>query len=70
MQAMRNTKERKWMTKKDVMRYLSISQRCLENWVNQGIVRSYRIGGRVFFDQFEIDEDITKSRSGESQNRN
>ncbi len=57
-------KERKWLAKKDAVRYLSISQRTIENWVNQGIVRAYRLGGRVFFDQFELDEDILNSRSG------
>lgn len=57
-------KERKWLAKKDAVRYLSISQRCIENWVNRGIIRAYRLGGRVFFDQFELDEDILNSRSG------
>lgn len=60
----KETKERKWLAKKDATRYLSISQRTIENWVNQGIVRAYRLGGRVFFDQFELDEDILNSRSG------
>jgi|GEM_PF-4555466 len=59
-------KERKWLVKKDAVRYLSISQRTIENWVNQGIVRSYRLGGRVFFDQNELDEDISCSRSGKN----
>lgn len=57
-------KDRKWLAKKDAVRYLSISQRTIENWVNQGIVRAYRLGGRVFFDQFELDEDILRSRNG------
>jgi excisionase family DNA binding protein len=57
-------KERKWLAKKDAVRYLSISQRTIENWVNQGIVRAYRLGGRVFFDQYELDADIANSRNG------
>lgn len=55
-------KERKWLTKKDAIRYLHISTRTIENWVRDGIIRSYRLGGRIFFDQNELDEDITKGR--------
>ena len=44
------------------MRYLFISQRTIENWVNDGIIKSYQLGGRIFFDQFELDEDIANSR--------
>ena len=58
-------KERKWLSKKDAMRYLSISQRCIENYVNNGFLRAYRLGGRIFFDQYELDEDITKSRTNQ-----
>jgi len=64
MKTTNEKKERKWLSKKDAVRYLSISQRTIENWVNQGIVRAYRLGGRVFFDQFELDEDILGSRTG------
>ncbi len=38
------------------MRYLSVSQRTVENWVSSGLIRCYRLGGRVFFDQDEIDQ--------------
>jgi excisionase family DNA binding protein len=63
MHQSKEKKERKWLAKKDAMRYLSISQRTIENWVNEGLLRSYRLGGRIFFDQYEIDEDIVISRS-------
>ncbi len=55
-------KERKWMGKKDLMRYLSISKRTVENWMSQGTIRYYRMGGKIFFDQYEIDEDISTNR--------
>jgi excisionase family DNA binding protein len=54
--------ERRWLIKKDAMRYLKISQRTIENWVNQGVIKSYQLGGRIFFDQNEIDQDIANSR--------
>lgn len=62
-------KERKWLTKKDAMRYLYISQRTIENWVNLGIIKSYQLGGRIFFDQFELDEAILTSRSGKNNRK-
>ncbi len=64
MSQIKDNKERRWLTKKDATRYLSISTRCIENWVSQGVIRSYRLGGKVFFDQFEIDQDILASRNG------
>ncbi len=62
-QAEKPNKERKWMNKKDLMRYLSISKRTVENWIGMGIIRYYRVRGKVFFDQNEIDEDIIGKRS-------
>jgi excisionase family DNA binding protein len=56
--------ERKWLVKKELMRYLSISQRTVENWANQGIIKAYKLGGRVYFDQFELDETMLRSRFG------
>ncbi len=60
-------KERKWLPKKDAIRYLHISQRTIENWVNLGIICSYQLGGRIFFDQFELDEAILRSRFGNNK---
>lgn len=54
-QVQKLTKERKWMGKKELMRYLSISKRTVENWMSMGIIRYYRVRGKVFFDQNEID---------------
>ena len=57
-------KERFWLIKKEAISYLKISQRTIENYVNQGILRSYILGGRVYFDKYEIDEDIIRFRGG------
>ena len=57
-------KERLWLIKKEAISYLKISPRTIENYVNQGILRSHRLGGRVYFDKFEIDEDIVRFRGG------
>ena len=47
---------------KDALFYFSISQRTIELWVNQRMARVCRLVGRVFFGQFELDEDILGSR--------
>ena len=59
----KSSKDRKWLGKKDLMRYLSISKRTVENWMGQGIIRYYRLGGKIYFDQYEIDEDIRIGRN-------
>lgn len=66
-QIQKPTKERKWMGKKELMRYLSISKRTVENWMSMVIIRYYRVRGKVFFDQNEIDEDITQKPSSSNE---
>ena len=51
----------KWLTKKELTRYLPISLRSIENYVKQGIFKSYRIGGKILFNIAEIDEAIQGS---------
>ena len=55
-------KESKWSLQKDALFYFSISQRTIEPWVNQCMAKVCRLVGRVFFGQFELDEDILGSR--------
>lgn len=50
----------KWLTKKDLTRYLPISIRTVENYVKQGIFKAYKIGGRVLFNKDEIDKVIAQ----------
>jgi excisionase family DNA binding protein len=51
----------KWLTKKELTRYLPISLRSIENYVKQGIFKAYRIGGKILFNIAEIDEAIQGS---------
>lgn len=53
--------ELKWLPKKDAMRYLSVCQRTIENWSNQGLIEPHLLGGRVYFDRFELDNAIRNS---------
>lgn len=51
----------KWLTKKDLTRYLPISMRSIENYVKRGLFTAYRIGGKVLFNREEIDNTILNS---------
>ena len=52
------TVESKWLTKKDLTRYLPISIRTIENYVKQGYLKAYKIKGRVLFNRDEVDKMI------------
>jgi hypothetical protein len=51
----------KWLTKKDLSRYLPISLRSIENYVKKGIFIAYRLGGKILFDIAQIDAAIQNS---------
>jgi len=53
-----NSPGTKWLTKKDAMQYLSLSKRGIENHTSSGVLRYYKLKGRVYFDRDELDEDI------------
>lgn len=54
--------EPKWLTKKEAMQYLKISQRTIENYFNQGVLVAYRLGGKIFLDKNQIDQTISMSK--------
>ncbi len=51
----------KWLTKKDLSRYLPISLRSIENYVKKGIFIAYRLGGKILFNIEQIDAAIQNS---------
>jgi excisionase family DNA binding protein len=42
------------LTRKETATYFNISLNCLNMWVNKGILKSYKVGQRVFFKREEI----------------
>lgn len=54
----KDLKARAWLPKKDAARYLYCSLRCIENYVNAGLITAYKLGGKIFFDRYELDEVI------------
>ena len=51
----------KWLTKKDLTRYLPISLRSIENYVKKGLFIAHRLGGKVLFDIEQINAVIQNS---------
>ncbi len=59
-----NNTQRIWATKKDVAQHLKCSLRTVENWISQGLLVSYRFGGRIFLDLNEVDQAVYRSNKG------
>ena len=51
----------KWLTKKDLTRYLPISLRSIENYVKKGLFIAHKLGGKILFNVEQIDEAIQNS---------
>jgi excisionase family DNA binding protein len=42
------------LTRKETASYFNVSLNCLNMWVNKGIIKSYKVGQKVFFKREEI----------------
>lgn len=49
-----------YLTRGEVSKYLQISLPTLHSYVKQGLIRSYRIGGKVRFKLKEVDQALTE----------
>ena len=52
--------ENKYLTRKDVAELLSVSCVTIHSWVNKGILKSYRVGNRVYFKSEEVEESLKR----------
>ena len=52
-----------FLTRKETAEMLKVSPNCLHNWVNTGVLSSYKIGHRTFFKHEEIIEVLNSSKS-------
>lgn len=50
-----------FLTRAETMALLKISNFCLHNWINKGILKVYKIGNRTYLKRSEIEEKINKS---------
>lgn len=54
MKNKRNNK--KLLTRKEAALFLSVSLTTLKTWTDQNLIKSYRLGGRVYYKEQEIIE--------------
>ena len=54
------TENIQYLTRGEVSKYLQISLPTLHSYVKQGLIKSYRIGGKVRFKQEEVDQALTE----------
>lgn len=58
-----------FLTRKETASFLKISYVCLHDWVNKGILKSYKIGNKTYFNRKEINEvmfNSNKSKGNEN----
>ena len=61
---MNNVSERPgriWLTTRAAGKHATVSQRTVERWIQQGLLKGYKMGGRVLVDQAELDAAIANS---------
>jgi hypothetical protein len=53
-------KEKKLYSREETCQVFGISKPCLHDWTNKGILKSIRVGGRVYYNASQIDLLINK----------
>lgn len=51
---MKTRKQKPLLTRIEAAQLLSISLTTLKTWRNQGIIKAYKLGGRIYFKEQEI----------------
>jgi hypothetical protein len=49
------SKQSDLLSRDDTCKYFGISKPCLHDWTRKGILKSYKVGGRVFYKRKEIE---------------
>lgn len=44
------------LTRKEASKYLSVSLSTLKFWTDQGLIKSYQLGGRIYYKEVELFE--------------
>lgn len=50
-----------YLTREETKTLLKISNFCLHNWMNKGILKPYKVGNRTYFKRSDIEEIINNS---------
>ena len=48
------------LTKRDVAEYFQVTQRTVDNWIDAGWLKAYRIGNQVRFKRKEVQDAVRK----------
>ena len=54
------SKETKLLTRKETAKHLRVSLPTLHDWTKRGIIKGYRIEGKVYYKRSEIEESLTE----------
>lgn len=61
-----NTKKqvevRPHLTRKETAEFFNVSVNCINNWVNNGILKAYKVGQRTYFKKSELIEVVFKNQ--------
>jgi excisionase family DNA binding protein len=57
-----STERQAWFTTETLAAYLQVSDRLVRNWVNDGLLVSYKIGGSRRFDPADVDAFVAQFR--------
>lgn len=50
-----------FLTRKETSEFLKISLVCLHDWVNKGILKSYKLGNKTYFNREEVIQTLFNS---------
>ena len=56
-------KEPELLTRKEIAKLLRVSLPTLHDWTKRGVVKAYRIEGKVYYKRSEIEESLTEIRA-------
>ena len=54
------SKETELLTRKEIAKLLRVSLPTLHDWTKRGIIKGYRIEGKVYYKRSEIEESLTE----------
>ena len=51
-----------WIDKQEVLQYMRIAERTLQKWRSNGTIPFYRIGGRIYYREGDLEEVMQKNK--------
>ncbi|MBQ9417209.1 MAG: helix-turn-helix domain-containing protein [Bacteroidales bacterium] len=51
-----------WVDTADLCQWLKVSRRTVERWMSRGLIKGYRMGGRLYFSRSEVDRALIEGR--------